>query len=229
VPPSPTSRREFNRPNWTDADQDCQTTRVEVLAAEATGPVEFEDEHRCKVISGRWRCPYTGEWTEDPQELDVDHVVPLKNAWDSGASEWSNERWQQFANALEQGEHLAAVSAKANRAKGARGPDQWLPPLPESRCPYVRDWVAIKARWELGASEAEAVAVERSLAVCDEGQIPPLPQEPEAGIQIPILEPTSGDVVETCCKVCHKGKACGDTCIARNKTCSVGPGCACDG
>jgi hypothetical protein len=227
VPSSPS--HDFSRPNWIDADEDCQTTRVEVLTAEAVGPVEFEDEHRCKVTRGRWRCPYTGEWIEDPKELDIDHVVPLKNAWDSGASAWTGERWRQFANDLERGEHLLAVSASANRSKGARGPDEWLPPLAESRCQYVRDWAAIKARWELRASEAEAAATERALALCEAGQIPPLPQKTTAEIQPPISEPAPESLVQTCCKVCRKGKACGDTCIARDKTCSVEPGCACDG
>src|SRR5690606_6103914 len=126
LPPSSTSHREFYRPKWIDADQDCQSTRIEVLTAQATGDIEFEDERRCNVVRGRWRCPYTGEVFHDPHELDIDHLVPLKNAWDSGASAWTEERWRQFANELEQGEHLVAVSAKANRSKGARGPDEWL-------------------------------------------------------------------------------------------------------
>ncbi|HLT40678.1 MAG TPA: HNH endonuclease family protein [Enhygromyxa sp.] len=229
LPPSSTSHREFYRPKWIDADQDCQSTRIEVLTAQATGDIEFEDERRCNVVRGRWRCPYTGEVFHDPHELDIDHLVPLKNAWDSGASAWTEERWRQFANELEQGEHLVAVSAKANRSKGARGPDEWLPPLAESRCAYMRDWAAIKARWELGASEAEAAAIESARALCEAGQIPRLPQDAKAEIQLPIPEPTPGDLVDTCCKVCRKGKACGNTCIARDKTCSVGPGCACDG
>lgn len=229
APPSSTSRREFHRPSWLDADHDCQTTRVEVLTAEARGPLKYEDERQCKVTHGRWRCPYTGEWIENPQELDVDHVVPLKNAWDSGASAWTEERWRQFANALEEDEHLVAVSAKANRSKGARGPDQWLPPLAEARCSYVRDWVAIKARWGLSATEAESLAIDQALVLCEAGKIPALPQEVKAEVQLAIPEPLPEDIADTCCKVCRKGKACGNTCIARDKTCSVGPGCACDG
>jgi hypothetical protein len=220
--------RKYTRPAWLDTDRDCQTTRSEVLIAESSGPVEFEDESHCKVVRGNWRCPYTGALFHDPRELDIDHVVPLKNAWESGASAWTDERWRRYANSLENPEDLVAVAASANRAKGARGPDQWLPSLAESRCTYVRAWTAIKARWELSAGANEASAIGRALRLCDAGQTPPLPQTIKAENQPP-ASPTPEEPLETCCKVCRKGKACGNTCIARDKTCTVGPGCACDG
>lgn len=223
------SVRSFRRPNWTDADHDCQSTRMEVLAAEATGPLAFEDDRRCKISRGTWRCPYTGELFDDPHELDIDHLVPLKNAWESGANSWTEDRWRSYANELEHPEHLVAVSASANRSKGDRGPDEWLPPLAEYRCTYVQEWVGIKLRWGLGASRAETEATERVLALCDTGQVPPLPQlrEPD---KPPVTAPDRHSKPSgACCKVCHKGKACGDTCIARDKTCNAAPGCACEG
>jgi hypothetical protein len=211
---------DFSRPNWLDEDDDCQTTRTEVLVLEAIGPIEFEDDRRCKVTAGSWRCPYTGEWISDPRLLDIDHLVPLKNAWDSGAGTWANGRWREYANDLGQPEHLVAVSASANRSKGARGPDQWLPPLAEYRCVYVRDWATIKSTWKLSASVAEQQAITEALELCERGQAPPLPQDAHA--QTP-------NISAECCKICRKGKACGDSCIASEKTCHVVPGCACDG
>lgn len=208
---------QFNRPHWSDEDGDCQNTRTEVLALEAIGPVEFEDDRRCNITTGSWRCPYTGELISDPKLLDIDHLVPLKNAWDSGAGAWADDHWRKYANDLSQPAHLVAVSASANRSKGARGPDRWLPPLGNHRCTYVQDWAAIKARWQLSASVTEQQAVTEALALCERGEIPSLPQDAQS--QSPA----------ECCKICRKGKACGDSCIAREKTCQVGPGCACDG
>lgn len=232
APAQPNSpSRGFKRPSWVDADGDCQSTRIEVLILENMGELVFEDERHCKVIRGTWRCPYTGQVFHDAKDLHIDHMVPLKNAWDSGASGWTDERWRQYANDLEHPEHLIAVAARANMSKGDRGPDEWLPPLAEYRCTYVRDWAAIKARWGLGATATEAEFIDRALALCDAGEVPPLPQKVSKGGRAPSNEhPTeSSSPANHCCRVCRKGKACGNGCIPRYNSCSKEPGCACDG
>ena len=227
-PQAQTPRKEkqgLKRPGWIDVDHDCQNTRTEVLIAEAKGPLEYTDKRRCKITRGTWRCPYTGNVLHDPHELDVDHMVPLKNAWESGAQSWTDDRWRDYANELEHAEHLIAVTAKANRSKSARGPDAWLPPLAEYRCAYVRDWVAIKARWGLDASSGETQATAHMLNDCASGRVPPLPQRSKPKYPVK-QEPT--EAIGECCKFCRKGKACGNTCISRDKNCTVVPGCACD-
>lgn len=216
------------RPPWTDADHDCQRTRTEVLLAENLDEdaLEFADNRGCVVNLGRWRCPYTGELLTRASELDIDHMVPLKNAWISGGHAWPEQQWVRFANDLSQPQHLIAVAARANRSKGARGPEAWLPPRAEYRCAYVRDWVEIKRRWQLGTSEAEAAAIATALGLCEAGEHPPLPQArerraaPKASTPPPPTE---------CCMTCRAGKACGDGCISRDKHCEQPPGCACNG
>jgi hypothetical protein len=162
-------------PHWVDDDGDCQDTRAEVLIAESAAPVHFADADRCRVTRGRWRCPYTGRIVTDASELDVDHLVPLSAAHASGGHAWTRSRRRAFANSLEDPEHLIAVDASANRQKGDKGPDRWLPPDPAARCDYVRAWSRIKARWDLEMSPAEQAAVTDALGRCARGGVPPAP------------------------------------------------------
>lgn len=219
--------------HWIDADRDCQDTRTEVLIAESYEAIGFEDDRRCEIATGRWQCPYTGNIIAEVHLLDVDHLVPLANAHRSGASSWTDAQRRRYANDLEHAEHLVAVDHSANRSKADRGPEAWLPPLEDARCEYVRDWVAVKKRWQLGMSEAEATAVADVLEICGAGKVPTLPQaRPRATTTqenaVERGEPTSTDA-PTCCRTCKQGKACGDSCIAKASTCTKPPGCACDG
>lgn len=170
--------------HWSDTDGDCQDTRQEVLVAESVRPVTFRDDRQCKVFSGEWTCPYTGQTITDPSALDIEHVVPLAHAHAHGAAAWSDERREQFANSLDAPEHLMAVVASANRSKGAKAPHEWLPSERSLRCDYVEDWIRIKARWELSTSQAEHAALSRYLDACDHGDVP------ELGVVEPELAPT---------------------------------------
>ena len=107
---------------WTDADRDCQDARNEVLIAESQTTVAYRTDRKCRVAAGEWLAPYTNTIVTDPGRLDVDHMVPLGNAHDSGAWQWSANQREQYANYLEDPQHLIAVTASANRSKGARGP-----------------------------------------------------------------------------------------------------------
>ncbi|WP_425641387.1 HNH endonuclease family protein [Marinomonas gallaica] len=118
------SRDKFGH-GWDDADRDCQNTRQEVLISMSTNPVRFADEKQCRVTFGRWISTYSGEVIFDASTMDIDHVVPLKWAWDHGADKWSQEKREQFAN---DPVNLVAVEASLNRSKGAKGLDEWLPP-----------------------------------------------------------------------------------------------------
>jgi hypothetical protein len=162
-------------PHWIDEDGDCQDTRQEVLVAESEVPVVFADDARCKVKSGRWRCPYTGRMFEDPHELDVDHLVPLRAAHAAGGDAWTRDRRRAFANALDDAGHLVAVDASANRQKGHQGPDRWLPAAPAARCDYVRAWLRIKERWALALPPPERAAIDDAVARCNRGQVPARP------------------------------------------------------
>lgn len=226
-------------PHWIDADHDCQDTRTEVLIAENYGPIGFEDDRTCEVAEGRWQCPYTGELIREVHLLDVDHLVPLANAHRSGAATWTKEQRRRYANDLEHAEQLVAVGYAANRSKGDKGPEAWLPTSEDYRCTYVRDWVTVKQRWQLGMNVAEAKAVREALAACKAGRIPELPQtqpKPKPKPNKTAAGPREAKQVKhtehdarECCRTCKKGKACGDSCIAQASNCTKPPGCACDG
>ena len=152
--------------HWTDEDSDCQDTRQEVLIEESATPVAYTDSGQCRVVSGDWIGPYTGERSYDPGELDIDHMVPLANAHWSGGWAWSPERKRQYANDLSYDGHLVAAKASANRSKGSAGPEDWRPPDRGHWCQYAIDWVTIKEIWELTASAAEADALAEMLKTC---------------------------------------------------------------
>jgi hypothetical protein len=85
--------------HWTDDDGDSCNTREEVLIAESRTPAQV-DAYGCKVVAGDWFSDYDGVLHTDPSDLDIDHFVPLKEAWDSGAWAWSPSQRQRFANDL---------------------------------------------------------------------------------------------------------------------------------
>jgi len=162
--------------HWSDADKDCQDSRQEVLIRDSDIPVTFTDEKQCRVATGQWTCPYTGEIITDPSKVDVDHMVALNDAHGSGGWAWSSDQRERFANDLENPKHLLATSQYGNRSKGARGPDEWLPPLESARCQYLQDWMKVKEGWELGMSESESGIITYMVKICEDGLIPPLPQ-----------------------------------------------------
>lgn len=152
--------------HWVDADGDCQDTRQEVLIRNATGKVDFEKPRKCDVVRGQWLDPYTGKTFKEPRQLDIDHVVPLKNAHESGAWKWSAVKREDYANYLKDSRHLLAVQGSENRKKGAKGPDGYMPPDSAFRCDYVKEWVKIKRDWGLSLTETERRAVDVVSAGC---------------------------------------------------------------
>ena len=154
----------FSRPGWTDVDRDKINTRHEVLMSSSINAPEVEcNKNRCKVVSGLWQCPYTGMITMEPLDLDIDHVVPLKNAYLSGADVWSKSKWRRFAN---DESNLLAVRASDNRSKGHLGPDRW--PSGDKWhgdrywCDvYLPLFISIKEKWELELINDEATVRER--------------------------------------------------------------------
>ncbi|KAH0602047.1 hypothetical protein MHUMG1_00926 [Metarhizium humberi] len=115
--------------------------------------------------SGIWTSPYDGLVFTEAHKLDIDHFVPLKNAWMSGASEWTDEQREAFANDLTHPQ-LWAVSAHANRQKGDKGPDRWKPPLTSFYCTYAESWVDVKGYYNLTVSDSEKDALGSMLDDC---------------------------------------------------------------
>lgn len=144
---------------WGDADGDCQNSRAEALIAQSTTKVRFADERRCRVVTGRWISPYSGKVIQNASSTDIDHVVPLKWAWDHGASNWPRAKREKFAN---DPINLLSVELSLNREKGAKGPDEWLPP--SGKCQYVSRFVRIVKVYELQPSKEQINQYKRQLA-----------------------------------------------------------------
>ena len=171
VAPIPTDIAEYNRSqwkHWTDEDGDCQDARQEALISESLVEVTFESERNCRVETGRWYGAFTGAYVEVPGDLDIDHLVPLKHAHDSGGWDWSAARKQEYANYLGDPDHLIAVTKGANRSKGAKGPEEWRPPDEGYWCQYATDWTEVKMEWGLEMTQRETEAVIDMLDTCEE-------------------------------------------------------------
>lgn len=152
--------------HWTDVDRDCQNTRHEVLIEESVVEVNFKTGKQCQVATGEWLDPYTGLTVTDATKLDVDHMVPLKNAHDSGAWSWGRNRKAAYANEMAYNNHLIVVTATANRKKGAKGPEGWKPDNQDYWCTYAVDWVQIKIDWELTVTKSEWSSLQEMLGTC---------------------------------------------------------------
>lgn len=150
--------------HWTDADGDGCDTREEVLLQESITPALTEPG--CRLTNGRWVSLFDRVETEDPSTFDVDHMVPLAEAWDSGANHWSASTREAFANDLGYAGSLIAVSASSNRSKGDRDPAEWLPTNTSYHCTYVTTWIAIKYRWSLSVDPAEKSSLQRHVVAC---------------------------------------------------------------
>ncbi len=111
---------------WKDADDDGCNTAEQVLIDEATGPVTRNA--RCRVMSGQWLSPYDNVAVSDPDNVAVDHVVALREAWESGAWHWTDSQRSAYMNDLTRTYALVAVSKEINTAKGDQDPADWLPP-----------------------------------------------------------------------------------------------------
>ncbi|ROV68786.1 HNH endonuclease family protein [Streptomyces globisporus] len=151
------TRTKFKHWNSGDDKIDGCNTRNEVLLAEAV--VAPTVEAGCKLTGGTWVSYYDGQEVTSAGSLDIDHMVALAEAWDSGASAWSAARREAYAN--DQGAHtsLVAVTARTNRQKSDQDPADWMPPSPQAQCRYVGEWVATKLRWQLTVDDRELEAL----------------------------------------------------------------------
>jgi hypothetical protein len=120
----------------------------------------------CDLIGGSWSSAYDGVKTKDPSKFDIDHFIPLKEAWESGANSWDENTREQFANDLTFSASLIAVSASSNRSKGDRDPVQWIPKQATFICKYVARWIAVKYRWSLAVDAQEKTTLAAKVEAC---------------------------------------------------------------
>ena len=140
--------------HWRDIDGDGCNSREQVLKRDSVTLPQV-DPYKCKVIAGDWLSPYDGAKWSDPTDVDIDHVVALKEAWDSGAWAWSAATRKAYANDTTDRRTLQVVTDNLNQQKSAKDPSNWVPPLKSYVCTDLGNWISIKARWSLSMDQSE--------------------------------------------------------------------------
>ena len=140
--------------HWRDIDGDGCDAREQVLKRDSVTLPQV-DPYKCKVIAGDWVSPYDGARWSDPTDIDIDHVVALKEAWDSGAWAWSAATRNAYANDTTDRRTLLAVTDNVNQQKSDKDPSNWVPPLKSYLCTYLGNWISVKARWNLSMDQSE--------------------------------------------------------------------------
>jgi hypothetical protein len=148
--------------HWIDADRNGCDTRKEVLIAESLRVPR--KGAKCALTGGNWLSSYDGKSYTKDSGLDIDHVVPLAEAWRSGAWAWTAQQRQDFANDLKDPRVLIAVTASANRSKGDRDVKTWLPN--KDKCKYIEAWVAVKVRYSLTFDTGELTVIQSYFTTC---------------------------------------------------------------
>lgn len=180
-------------PAWKDVNKDGCDTRNDVLRRDLTNVVVKAGTNGCVVVSGKLKDPYTGKtisFVRGPQssKVQIDHVVPLKAAWLTGAQKWSKVKRTQFAN---DPLNLLAVDGKANASKGAGDAATWLPKNKSFRCAYVARQVAVKSKYKLWVTKAEKSAIERVLSKCKKTKIVKSDATPKPSKKTPTTKTTA--------------------------------------
>ncbi|CAB4604566.1 unannotated protein [freshwater metagenome] len=150
-------------PHWADVDGNGCDARQDALMVWSVVAATVNRSGTCKVVAGSWVSPYDGMRSNNPSDFDVDHLVPLENAFRSGGWAWSTERRRAFAN--NPGE-LVVASASSNRSKGSDPPNEWRPTNRDSWCAYGDGWVKVKSAWGLTVTTAERDALGQMLDTC---------------------------------------------------------------
>lgn len=176
---------------WIDADKNGCDTRAEVLLKEAI--VKPKMGASCKLTSGKWISNYDGITYTDSSKLDIDHIVPLAEAWRSGAWAWTDKERETYANFLENDMALNAVTASVNRSKGDKDIASWLPK--KNVCQYLAGWVTVKAYFSLTVDAAEATVINKYYSICGLGwitkeSVTPNPVATAAATPTPVITPT---------------------------------------
>ncbi|MFJ9075817.1 HNH endonuclease family protein [Streptomyces sp. NPDC102278] len=148
-------------PHWSTVSGTCNT-RETVLKRDGVNVVQ---DSACAAVSGSWYSEYDGATWTAASDIDIDHMVPLAEAWRSGAASWTTSKRQQFANDLTRPQ-LIAVTDNVNQAKGDLDPGKWLPSRTAYRCTYARMWVQVKQYWGLKMDSGEKTALSNVLNGC---------------------------------------------------------------
>ncbi len=145
-------------------DEACLNTRAKVLLRDSSKNVIFKENNRCVVSAGAWKDPYTAKVFNLANDIQIDHLVPLKNAYMSGAHKWSFKARCLYANYLGYDFHLLSVLGVENMKKSDKAPDKYMPPQTSYACTYIRNWLAVKMLWGLSMTVNEATAIRNMIS-----------------------------------------------------------------
>jgi hypothetical protein len=154
--------------HWVSTGNNCDARKSVIISEAIKKPTV---DKSCKITGGEWYSPYDDVKVADASKLDVDHMVPLAEAWDSGASSWDALRREKYANDQTDPIHLIAVTAASNRSKSDQDPAEWLPTNKSYICQYITNWIAIKVRWNLNLDQKEKDALILTLKQCKKTKI----------------------------------------------------------
>ena len=162
------TRDQFGQ-RWADVNRNGCDTRNDILQRDLTNILFKADTHNCVVLSGTLIDPYSGTKIDfvrgnvTSMEVQIDHVVALSNAWQTGAFKLTIEKRTAFAN---DPDNLLAVKGSLNSQKGDGDAATWLPPLKSYRCVYVTKQIVVKAKYGLWVTAPEKAAMKNILAKC---------------------------------------------------------------
>lgn len=149
---------------WKNQSNSCLNTRAVVLKRDSQVPVKMRSSG-CTVDSGLWSDPYSGRDYRNASDIQIDHFVPLKNAYINGAHSWSRSKRCVYTNFRGDREHLLPVLGRENGSKSDRPPSGYMPPNRAYHCRYVANWLRIKFTWGLALSEAEKQSIENTMRI----------------------------------------------------------------
>jgi len=130
----------------------CITTREHILIIKTRDIITL-DSKNCTILSGEWYSIWEDKYFSNPSDIDIDHTVPLKWAYDHGADKWTKKQKNSYANNYVDENHLVPLSIKMNRSKGSKGPDKWMPPF--NKCLYITSFIKIINKYQLKISDIE--------------------------------------------------------------------------
>ncbi len=159
--PSQSYQRTLHFKGWVrdPSHQSCFDVRNLVLQRQAEEPLVMHSKNRCMIYQSKWFDFYSGRYFYYASDLDIDHIVPLKNAYYSGAWRWSKAKRCHYSNFMADRHHLMVVQNSENRSKGGQGPDRYIPANSQFQCQYLSAWLKVKAVWNLRIALTEAEAI----------------------------------------------------------------------
>ena len=168
------SRGQFGS-TWADVDRNGCDTRNDILKRDLTEIVYRENTQKCIVLSGLLLDRYSGETitflrgVTTSSDVQIDHVVALSNAWQTGAFKLTEDSRRSLAN---DPLNLFAAKGRLNSQKGDGDAATWLPPKRSFWCTYISQQIAVKVKYKLWVTSPEKAAMERILKTCPNQLLP---------------------------------------------------------